>query len=69
MLIHRHQRLHDEGHEAQVLLRCLAGRMQQYPVIGTEAPVVMLTRAVDAVEGFLVQQHPEAMVPCHFLHQ
>ena len=67
--INAHQGLHDEGHETQVLLGCLTRGMQQNTVVGTQTPVVMLSRTVDAVEGFLMQQHAEPMLPCHLLHQ
>ena len=64
-----HQRFDDEHHEAQVLLWRLARGMQQGSVIGTKAPVVVLTRAIDAVEGLFVQQNTETVVTSHLLHQ
>ena len=67
--IHSHERLYDERHEAQVLLRRLARGMQQHAIVGEQAPVVVLSRAVDAVEGLLVQQHSESVFSCHLFHQ
>ena len=64
-----HKGLNDEGDETQVLLGCLTGSMQQYPIVGRQAPVVVFTRTVDAVEGLFVQQHAETVVACHLLHQ
>ena len=63
------QRLYDEHHEAQVLLCRLARCMQQHTRIGGKAPVVVLTRTVDACEGLLVQQHAEAMMAGDALHE
>ena len=67
--IDRHQRLDDEGDEAQVLLWRLARGVQQHSRVGAQAPVVVLARAVDAVEGLLVQQHAESVVAGNLLHQ
>ena len=36
MVIYRHQRLDDEGHEAQVLLGGLSRGMQQHAVVRTQ---------------------------------
>ena len=69
MAIDRHQRLDDEGDEAQVLLWRLAWGVQQHSRIGAQAPIVVLARAVDAVEGLLVQQHAESVVAGNLLHQ
>ena len=63
------QCLHDEHHEAQVLLGRLAGSVQQHACVGGETPVVVLARAVDAGKRLLVQQHAETVVACHALHQ
>ena len=52
--IYCHQRLYDERHEAQVLLWCLPWCMQQYAVVSRQTPVVVLTAAVDAVEGLFM---------------
>ena len=55
VLVNTHQRFHDERHEAQVLFGCLTRCMEQDTVVGTQTPVVMLTRAVDTIEGLLMQ--------------
>ena len=43
MLIDTHQRLNDEGGEAQVCLRGLAGSVQQDAIVCAQTPVVVLT--------------------------
>ena len=43
--------------------------MQQYAVVRTQTPVAVLTTAVDAVEGFFVEQHTETVLAGHLLHQ
>ena len=68
-----HERLDDEGDEAQVLLRRLTrsveeGRTTFFP-FSRETPVVVLTRAIDAVERFLVEQDAEPVVAGHPLHE
>ena len=67
--IYCHQGLNDEGHEAQILFGGLAWSMEQGTVVGGKTPVVMFSRTVDAVEGFLVKQHTEAMIAGHTFHQ
>ena len=69
MLVNSHQGLHDEGHEAQILFWRLTGSVEQHAIIGAEAPVVMLTTTIDAIEGLLVEQYAETMLACHLLHQ
>ena len=69
VLIHTHQCFHDEGHKAQVVYRGLTGSVQQYAGIGREAPVVVLSRTVDACKGLFVQQGSESVLACHLLHQ
>ena len=69
MAVDTHQRLDDEGGEAQVLLWGLARRMQQHAVVGGETPVVVLTTAVDACEGLLMEQYAETVLTGHALHQ
>ena len=53
-----HERLDDEGDETQVLLRCLTRCVEEgrltFSSFSRETPVVVLTRAIDAVERFLV---------------
>ena len=69
VLIDAHQGLHDERCKAQVLLGSLARSMQQDAVIGAQAPVVVLTATVDAIEGLFVQQHTESVLAGNLLHQ
>jgi len=57
--IDTHEGLYDEHHEAQVVLRRLAGTVQQDARVGGEAPVVVLARAVDAGKRLLVEQAGE----------
>ena len=68
VLVNTHQGLYNKGGETQVLLSCLARSVQQYAVICTEAPVVVLTTSVNACKGFLVQQYAETVLTSHFLH-
>ena len=63
------QYVDDEGDEAEVILGCLARAHQQDAGVGTERPVVVLTRAVDALEWFLVQQDTEAVLARDLPHQ
>ena len=69
VLVDGHQRLDDERNEAQVLLGRLAWSMEQHAIVGAEAPVVVLARTVDAVEWLLMQQHAEAVLARHLLHE
>ena len=68
-----HERLDDEGDEAQVLLRRLTRRVEEgrlaFTPFSRETPVVVLTRAIDAIEGLLVEQDAEPVVACHPLHE
>ena len=49
--VEAHECLYDEGYEAQVVLRRLAGSVEKHARVRGEAPVVVLARAVDACEG------------------
>ena len=69
VLVDTHQCLNDEHDEAEVVLRGLARSVEQYTGIGRKAPVVVLTRAVDAVEWFLVKQDFEAVLVGNLLHE
>ena len=64
-----HERLHDEHQEAQVVLWRLSRSVEQYARVGGEAPVVVLSRAVDARIRLLVEQHPEAVPARNLLHE
>ena len=80
MSIDAHERLDDEGDETQRLVGgtleirgiCLTRGVEQGAAsltLGGEAPVVVLARAVYAVEGFLVEQNAEAVIAGDALHQ
>ena len=69
VLVNGHQRLDDEGYEAQVVQWCLAGLMQGNTCIGHQGPVVMLSRSVDAGKGLLVQQATEGVLAGNALHE
>ena len=69
MAVDSHQRVHHEGDEAQVLFLRLAGGHQQDASVRAQRPVVVLARAVDALEGLLVQQDAEAVRAGHLAHQ
>ena len=57
-----------EGDELQVLRSALAHTEEVHARIGTQRPVVVLARAVDPLEGLLVQQHPELMAAGDLVH-
>ena len=67
--IDTHERLHDERGKTQVLFRCLPWCVQQDICIGRQAPVVVLTAAIDAGKRFFVEQHAETMLACHAFHE
>ena len=69
VLIHTHQGFHDEHYKSEVILRSFACRMKQNTSISAEAPVVVLTRTVDACEWLLVKEHAETVLMGHTLHQ
>ena len=69
VLVYTHQRLDDEHHEAQVVLRCLAWTVEQNARISRKTPVVVLTGTVDTVERLFVKQYLEAVLAGYFLHQ
>ena len=66
--IDAHERLYDEGGEAQVLLGGFSWGMQQHTVVGRERPVVVFTATVDACEGLFVKKQAEAVLACNPLH-
>ena len=68
MVIHSLQRLDNERDETQVVHRSLAWCMEQNTRVGSQRPVLMLTRTVHTLEGFLVQQATETVLTCHTLH-
>ena len=43
--------------------------MEEHACIGRQAPVVVLARAVDAVEGLLMEKGAEAVLACHLLQK
>ena len=67
--VNTHEGLDDEDDEAEVVFPCLSWSMEQDTRVGSQRPVVVLTRSVDAVERFLVQQHLEAVLVSHTLHE
>ena len=64
-----HKCIDDERHEAQVIGRRPPGRHQQQARVGAERPVVVLTRAVNALERLFVKQYAETVTPRHLAHQ
>lgn len=54
MAMHCHERLDNEGDEAQVVERCLAGAVQQDAGVGGKAPVVVFAAAIDACKRLFV---------------
>ena len=67
--IDAHEGLDDECGEAEVLLGCLAGGVEEDARVGGEAPVVVLARTVDAGKGFFVEEGAEAVLAGHALHE
>jgi len=64
-----HERVDHEGDEAQVLFRCLARCHERKSRVGSQRPVVVLARAVHALEGLLMEQDTEAVAACHLPHE
>ena len=64
-----HECLHDEDHEAEIVLNRLARSMEEHPCVGGKAPVVMLARTIDAGKRLFVEQYTETMLASHFLHK
>ena len=58
----------EEEQELRVLIRGGAGLEQVLSVVGGDGPVVVLARAVDAVEGLFVQQADHVVVRGDLLH-
>ena len=69
VLIYSHKSLNDEYDEAEAVLRCLAGSVEQDAGVGGKTPVVVLARTVYACERLLMKQHAEAVATCHLLHE
>ena len=69
VLVDGHEGLHDEGDEAEIVERSLARSVKLDARIGGQRPVAMLSAAVDAGEGFLVEEASESVLACHSLHQ
>ena len=67
--IDAHERLDDEGDEAQVVLGRLAGGVEENTRVGGEAPVVVFARAVDAGKGLFVEQAAESVLARHAGHE
>ena len=61
MAVYGCQCVHHKGDEHKVVFGGLAGRHQSVPTVRSEAPVVVLARAVDAGKGrtlpFKLQMH------------
>ena len=68
IVVHRLNDRRKEQQELGVFVGSLAGGEQVDAGIGGERPVVVLTAAVDAGEGLLVEQAHHAMLGCHPLH-
>ena len=69
VFVDRHERLDDERDEAQILFGCLARSVEQDARVGLQGPVVVLTGAVDAGKGLLMEQTAEAMLARHVAHE
>ena len=67
--INSHKGFNDEYYEAEVVFTILACCMKQYASIGNQAPVVVLTRTIDACKRLFVEQHAEAMLVSNLAHK
>ena len=68
VLVDRRDGIDQEGDELQVLTGRLARTEQIDARIGAQRPVVVLARAVDALEGLLVEQHAELVAARNLVH-
>ena len=68
MAVHGGHDIDEEGDELQVLGRRLARAEEVHAGIRPERPVVVLARAVDALERLLVQQHAEVVAARYLVH-
>ena len=69
VLVHSHQCFYDKHDKTKVVFGSLAGTMEQNAGVCCETPVVVLTRTVDAIERFLVEEHTESVAASYLLHQ
>lgn len=69
VLVYAHQCLDNEHDEAEVVLGCLAWAMKQSAGVCGEAPVVVLTRAVDSCKWLFVEQAAESVLAGYLTHQ
>ena len=54
MTMHRHEHVHKEGDELQVLVGVLTRRQEVHTGVGLHRPVAVLTATVDPCVGFLM---------------
>ena len=64
-----HDGIDKESQELQVRLRVFARRQKIHACVGTQRPVIVLTRTVHACKWLLVQEHAEVVLACNFLHE
>ena len=69
MTINGHQNIYNESDEAQVVLRSLPRAHQADACVGTQRPVVVLTRSVHSFEWLFMQQDTETMLAADLTHQ
>ena len=68
MAIYGRYGIDKEGHKLQILEGCATRFEEIYTCICSERPVVVLTRAVDALEWLLVQQYTEVVACSNLAH-
>ena len=68
MFVHCGYDIDEEGDELQILECRFAGAQQIDTRVGTERPIVVLARAVDALERLFVQQYAEMVPACDLVH-
>ena len=67
--VNSHEDIHDKSDETEVVFRRLARCHQQDAGVGTQRPVVVLTRTVHTLERFFMQQDTETMFAAYLAHQ
>ncbi len=67
--VYTHKGFYDEHYEAEVVFGRFAGTVKQCAGVGRKAPVVVLTRTIDACKGFLVKEAAETVLACNLSHK
>ena len=68
-MIYSHKGIYHKCDETKIFFGGLAWSHKQRTGVGAERPVAVLARTVNALEWLFVEQHAEAVVASHLLHQ